>query len=73
MRTSAHTPPPKHPALSLTSGRSAETHLFDKARALLRYKWAAAGAFAVVLSVAALQAYSQTPLYRASARLLIEL
>jgi hypothetical protein len=45
MRTSAHTPPPKHPALALTSGRSAETHLFDKARALLRYKWAAAGAF----------------------------
>ena len=73
MRTSAHTPPPKHPALALTSGRSAETHLFDKARALLRYKWAAAGVFAAVLSLAALQAYSQTPLYRASARLLIEL
>ncbi|HEV8396908.1 MAG TPA: polysaccharide biosynthesis tyrosine autokinase [Vicinamibacterales bacterium] len=73
MRTSAHTPTPKHPGLPLTSGRSVEVHLFDKARALLRYKWPAASAFAVVLGVAALQAYSQTPLYRASARLLIEL
>jgi hypothetical protein len=45
-----HPPPPRHPALSLTSGRSAEMHLFDKARALLRYKWAAAAAFAAVLS-----------------------
>src|SRR5436190_5007667 len=73
MPTSAHRPTPKHPALSLTSGRSAEMHLFDKARALLRYKWAAAAAFGMILSLAALQAYSQTPLYRASARLLIEL
>ena len=73
MRTSAHRPPSKHPALSLTSGRSAETHLFDKLRALLRYKWPAAAACVVVVGLAALQAYSRTPLYRATARLLIEL
>src|SRR5688572_12993822 len=73
MRTSAHRPPPKHPALSLTGGRSTETHLLDKVRALFRYKWAAAAALVVVVGLAALQAYSRTPLYRASARLLIEL
>ena len=48
-------------------------HLLDKARALLRYKWPAAAAFVIVVVVAALQAYSRTPLYRATARLLIEL
>ena len=73
MRTSAHRPPPKHPALSLTNGRSAEIHLLDKVRALFRYKWAATAAFVVVVGLAALQAYSRTPLYRATARLLIEL
>jgi succinoglycan biosynthesis transport protein ExoP len=73
MRTSAHKPAPRHPALSLASGRSAETHLLDKVRALFRYKWAAAAAFVTVVGLAAMQAYSQTPMYRATARLLIEL
>jgi capsular exopolysaccharide synthesis family protein len=73
MRTRAHRRSSKHPALDLSSGRSAETHLLDKTRALLRYKWQAAAALVIVMVLAALQAYSQTPLYRATARLLIEL
>ena len=74
MRTSAHRPSSsKHPALTLASGRSAETHLLDKMRALLRYKWQAAAALVAVIALASMRAYSQTPLYRATARLLIEL
>ncbi|HET9266658.1 MAG TPA: polysaccharide biosynthesis tyrosine autokinase [Vicinamibacterales bacterium] len=42
-------------------------------RALLRYKWQAAAALVIVIALATLRAYSQTPLYRATARLLIEL
>ena len=73
MRTSAHRPSSKHPALNLTGARAAETHLLDKMRALLRYKWPAAATLVVVIALASLRAYSQTPLYRATARLLIEL
>ena len=73
MLTSAHRPPVRHPALAAGAQRSADTHLLDKLRALLRYKWPAAAAFVLVVAAAALQAYSRTPLYRASARLLIEL
>ena len=72
MRTSAHRPSSKHAAFAFTSGRSAETHLLDKMRALLRYKWQALAALVIVIALAALRAYSQTPLYRATARLLIE-
>jgi len=73
MLTSAHRPPVRHPALAAAATRSADAHLLDKLRALLRFKWPAAGVFVLVVAAAALQAYSRTPLYRATARLLIEL
>ena len=73
MLTSAHRPPVRHPALAAGVPRSADTHLLDKLRALLRYKWPAAGLFVLVVAAAAVQAYSRTPQYRATARLLIEL
>src|SRR5688572_28030631 len=73
MLTSAHRPPVRHPALAAGAPRSADTHLLDKLRALLRYEWPAAAVIVLVVAVAALQAYSRTPLYRATSRLLIEL
>jgi polysaccharide biosynthesis transport protein len=53
--------------------RSAEIHLRDRLSVFYRYRYLAALAFIVVLSVAALRAYSQTPMYRASVRLLIDI
>jgi len=53
--------------------RPAEIHLRDRISVFYRYRYVALLAFVVVLSVAALRAYSQTPLYRSSVRLLIDL
>jgi succinoglycan biosynthesis transport protein ExoP len=47
--------------------------VLDRLRALLRYRWVAAGVFLVVLTCTAIYAYSETPMYRAGARILIEL
>jgi polysaccharide biosynthesis transport protein len=56
-----------------TRGRSAEIHLRDRLSVFYRYRYVAVLAFLVVLAAAGLRAYSQTPMYRASARLLIDL
>ena len=53
--------------------RPAEIHLRDRLSVFYRYRYIGLLAFVVVLSVAALRAYSQTPLYRSSVRLLIDL
>ncbi|MGH6692642.1 MAG: Wzz/FepE/Etk N-terminal domain-containing protein, partial [Gammaproteobacteria bacterium] len=53
--------------------RPAEIHLRDRLSVFHRYRYVAALAFLVVLAAAAFRAYSQTPMYRASARLLIDL
>lgn len=53
--------------------RSAEIHLRDRLSVFYRYRNVAVLAFVVVLAAAGLRAYSQTPMYRASARLLIDL
>jgi succinoglycan biosynthesis transport protein ExoP len=53
--------------------RPAELHLRDRLAVFFRYRYIAAAAFVVVFTGAACYAYSQTPLYRATARLLIEL
>jgi capsular exopolysaccharide synthesis family protein len=50
-----------------------EIHLLDRLQAIYRYRYVAAVALLAILSGSALYAYWQTPLYRASARLLIEL
>ncbi len=56
-----------------TRARSAEIHLRDRLSVFYRYRYVAVLAFLVILAVAGLRAYSQTPMYRASARLLIDL
>ena len=51
----------------------AEVHLLDRLRAFRRYRYVAAGTFVIVLAGATLLAYLETPLYRATVRLLIEI
>ena len=53
--------------------RPAEIHLRDRLSVFYRYRYLAALAFIAVFAGAAFYAYSQTPLYRATARLLIEI
>ena len=53
--------------------RPAEIHLRDRLSVFYRYRYLAVLAFVAVFAGAAFYAYSQTPLYRATARLLIEL
>jgi polysaccharide biosynthesis transport protein len=59
-----------HPTVRV---RPAEIHLRDRLSVFHRYRYIAVLAFVAVFSSAAFYAYSQTPLYRASARLMIEL
>src|SRR5262245_55414021 len=53
--------------------RPAEVHVIDRLHAIYRYRYIAAAMFVTVLSGSVLYAYWQTPLYRTSARLLIDL
>jgi len=57
----------------LVRARSAEIHLRDRLSVFYRYRYLAMLAFLVVLGGAGLRAYSQTPLFRASVRLQIDL
>jgi capsular exopolysaccharide synthesis family protein len=57
----------------MMQARPAEIHLRDRLAVFSRYRYVAVLAFIVVFAGAAFYAYSQTPLYRATARLLIEL
>jgi capsular exopolysaccharide synthesis family protein len=57
----------------LNRARPAEIHLRDRLSVFYRYRYVAVLAFLVVLIAAGLRAYSQTPMYRASVRLLIDL
>jgi capsular exopolysaccharide synthesis family protein len=57
----------------LVRGRSAEIHLRDRLSVFYRYRYVAILAFLLVLGAAGLRAYSQTPLYRSSVRLQIDL
>src|SRR5262245_58113231 len=59
-----------HPVMRV---RPAEIHLRDRLSVFYRYRYLAVLAFVAVFASAAFYAYSQTPLYRATARLLIEL
>src|SRR6185503_13239990 len=53
--------------------RTAEIHLRDRLSVFHRYRYIAALAFLVVIGIATFRAYSQTPMYRASVRLLIDI
>jgi capsular exopolysaccharide synthesis family protein len=63
----------RDPGGPLIRPRPAEIHLRDRLSVFFRYRYVAILAFLVVLSVAGLRAYSQTPLYRSNVRLLIDL
>ncbi len=65
--------PARQEPLSPAAVRPAEVHVLDRAQAIYRYRYVAAAAFVLVLAASTLYAYWQTPLYRASVRLLIEL
>jgi succinoglycan biosynthesis transport protein ExoP len=56
-----------------TRARSAEIHLRDRLSVFFRYRYVAILAFLLVVVAAGLRAYSQTPMYRASVRLQIDL
>ena len=73
MHTGALPHPPRQHAPGPLTQRTPDVHLLDRLRALLRYRWIAVSVFAVVLIGAAVHTYSETPLYRAGARILIEL
>jgi succinoglycan biosynthesis transport protein ExoP len=53
--------------------KGADGHLLDRLSALLRYKYVALATVCVIVTGAGIFTYTQTPLYRASVRLLIEL
>jgi capsular exopolysaccharide synthesis family protein len=63
-RVAEHLPSPARPA---------EVHLLDRLQSLYRYRWISATAFLLVLAGALTYAWTRTPMYRATARLLIEL
>jgi len=73
MPTNDSLTPTRYEPLSLTTVKPAEVHLLDRAQAIYRYRYIAAAAFVAVLVGSTLYTYWQTPLYRASVRLLIEL
>ena len=73
MHTGAPPHPSRQPGSVTLTQRAADVHLLDRLRALLRYRWIALSVFVVVLIGAGLHTYSETPLYRAGARILIEL
>jgi polysaccharide biosynthesis transport protein len=60
---------------SLAAFRQAatETHLLDYLIAAYRHRYLAASVFAVVILVALVKVYATTPLYRAQARVIVEL
>src|SRR5262245_46886061 len=50
-----------------------DVHIVDRLRGLMRYRWVAAGVFGAVLLASGLYSWSETPMYRAGARILLEL
>jgi capsular exopolysaccharide synthesis family protein len=69
----ASTPPSSRRPGSSLAARAADVHLRDRLGALLRYRWVAASTLVVVTAGAGVYACSETPMYRAGARILIEL
>ena len=65
--------PTRYEPLPPAMVKPAEVHLLDRLQAMYRYRYVAAAAFILVVGASTLLAYWQTPLYRATVRLLIEL
>jgi capsular exopolysaccharide synthesis family protein len=62
----APAPPAASPALGL------EPHLFDRLAVLYKYRWASIGVFLLVVGWVMVDSYTAIPMYRATARVLIE-
>ena len=73
MSTNDSLMPTRYEPLPPAAMKPAEVHLLDRLQAIYRYRYIAVAAFVLVLGASTLYAYSQTPLYRATVRLLIEL
>ena len=65
--------PTRYEPLPPAMVKPAEVHLLDRLQAMYRYRYVAAAAFILVVGASTLLAYWQTPLYRATVRLLLEL
>ncbi|HEX7827771.1 MAG TPA: hypothetical protein VF477_22955, partial [Mycobacterium sp.] len=49
-----------------------EPHLFDRLAVLYKYRWAAISVFLLVVGWVMVDSYTAVPMYRATARVLIE-
>jgi len=72
MHTTTPNHPPRH-GLSALAHRGTDVHVLDRLRALLRYRWVALAVLALVMTGAGVFTYSESPMYRSTARILIEL
>ena len=68
---------PAHPDLAATTGSSVmetmpEVHLLDRLAVVFKHLRLIAAVFAVVVSIAMLESYSATPLYKSQARIVIQ-
>ncbi|HWI16101.1 MAG TPA: polysaccharide biosynthesis tyrosine autokinase [Vicinamibacterales bacterium] len=61
---------PAQPAPSSPAGP--EPHLFDRLSVLYKYRWATIAVFSLVVGWVMVDSYTKIPVYRASARILIE-
>ena len=73
-RTQPETPatPPKAAAAPALPPPGVEPHLFDRLAVLHKYRWACLGVFLLVVGWVMIDSYTAVPMYRASARVLIE-
>jgi capsular exopolysaccharide synthesis family protein len=63
-------PPPVSPLAAPAIGL--EPHLFDRLAVLYKYRWASIGVFMLVVGWVMVDSYTAIPMYRATARVLIE-
>jgi polysaccharide biosynthesis transport protein len=68
VRPTASQPPPSAPAAQFGN----ESHLFDRLSVLYKYRWASLTVFVLVVGWSMVDSYSQVPVYRATAQVLIE-
>ena len=70
------TPAPHSASAGATSGSlstiAPDSHLFDRLAVLYKYRWASLTLFVLVVSWVMVDSYSQIPIYRATAQVLIE-
>jgi capsular exopolysaccharide synthesis family protein len=64
--------PPARPSATLGLPTAREPHLFDRISVLYKYRWAAITTFLLVTGWVMVDSYTKLPIYRATARVLIE-